>query len=104
VALPNLMNYRHRWQLLRGRFEYASGGIMDSTHVRWYTWKTGRELLESHGFVVERKLADGGFPLWKLRRLLASPIVGWLDRLAVRWYPGLFGWQHLYLARPSRGL
>jgi SAM-dependent methyltransferase len=102
VALPNLLHYQHRWQLLCGRFEYASGGIMDSTHVRWYTWKTGRELLEAHGFVIERQHADGGFPLSKLRRLLASSVISALDRFAVRCFPGLCGWQHLYLARPMR--
>lgn len=102
VALPNLLHYRHRWQLARGRFEYASGGIMDSTHVRWYTWKTGRELLEAHGFVIEKQLADGGFPLSKLRRLLGTSAIRALDRLAVRRFPGLCGWQHLYLARPTR--
>lgn len=102
VALPNLLEYHNRWKLLRGRFEYESGGVMDSTHLRWYSWKTGRELLESHGFVVERQLADGGFPLWKLRRLLTEAVVSSLDGFAVRRFPGLCGWQHLYLARPSK--
>jgi SAM-dependent methyltransferase len=101
VALPNLLHYRHRWQLLRGRFDYTSGGIMDSTHVRWYTWETGRELLESHGFVVDRQLADGGFPLPKLRGLLAASAIRSLDRFAVKRMPGLCGWQHLYLARSA---
>jgi SAM-dependent methyltransferase len=99
VALPNLLQYKHRWQLLRGRFEYQSGGIMDSTHVHWYTWDTGRRLLESHGFAVEKQLADGGFPLSKMRSLLAMSVTRRLDQMALRHFPGLFGWQHIYLAR-----
>ena len=102
VALPNLLHYHHRWQLVRGRFEYTSGGIMDSTHVRWYTWKTGGELLESHGYEIERRAADGGFPLSKLRALLGTSLVASLDRWAVRYLPGLCGWQHIYLARSAR--
>lgn len=101
VALPNLLYYKHRWQLMRGQFEYQSGGVMDSTHVHWYTWETGRRLLESHGFSVEKQLADGGFPLSKLRMLLGTNFARRLDQLALRHFPGLFGWQHVYFASPK---
>jgi SAM-dependent methyltransferase len=99
VALPNLLHYRHRWNLLCGRFNYESHGIMDSTHFKWYTWKTGRQLLEGHGFRVERQLADGGIPIGKLRGLLPGSVTRTMDSVATNHYPGLFGWQHLYLAR-----
>lgn len=102
MALPNLLYYKHRWDLLRGRFEYQSGGVMDSTHVHWYTWETGRHLLESHGFTVEKQIADGGFPLSKLRALLTASLIKRMDQLALQRFPGLFGWQHIYMARPNR--
>lgn len=101
VALPNLLQYRYRWALCRGRLEYESGGILDSTHVRWYTWDSGKQLLESHGFSVEKRIADGNFPLSKLRKILPGFLVRPLDQSAVRRFPGLFGHQHLFLARPA---
>ena len=99
VALPNILQYKHRWDLCRGRFDYQEWGIMDSTHVRWYTWESGKKLLESHNFSVIRRVADGGFPLSSLRAVLPGPAVRFLDRFALTTFPGLFGWQHLFLAR-----
>jgi SAM-dependent methyltransferase len=99
VALPNIMNYRYRWPLFCGRFEYAASGVMDASHFRWFTFASGRRLLEGHGFFVERAWAEGGFPLWKLRRVLPRRATGWLDRVACTVLPGLFGHQLLYVAR-----
>ena len=101
VALPNLLQYRYRLALCRGRFEYESGGILDSTHVRWYTWDSGKRLLETHGFLVEKRIADGNIPLPKLRAIFPRSLVRSLDKFALKQFPGLFGYQHLFLARPA---
>jgi SAM-dependent methyltransferase len=103
VALPNLLNYKNRWHLLRGRFDYEEGGIMDYTHVRWYTFESAKRLLERHGFNVDHASASGAFPLPVIRRLLGlSGQHIWLDRLACHYWPGLFGWQLLFVARQRR--
>ncbi len=99
VALPNLLQYRYRWNLCMGRFEYEAHGIMDSTHVRWYTWDSGKRLLESHGFIVEKRIADGIFPMPVLRKILPASLARSLDRFATRQVPGLFAHQLLFLAR-----
>jgi len=41
-----------RLNLLLGNFDYADRGIMDRTHVRFYTRKTARQMLESNGYRV----------------------------------------------------
>jgi 2-polyprenyl-3-methyl-5-hydroxy-6-metoxy-1,4-benzoquinol methylase len=102
VALPNVLFYPIRLGALAGRFEYSADGIMDETHVRFYTFQTGAELLRASGFEVPVARADGGFPLWKLRRLLPAAIIDRIDLAACRARPGLFGRQSLYLARPQR--
>lgn len=53
VALPNIANWRFRLRLLAGQFEYTDYGVMDRTHTRLYTLKTGRDLLETNGYCVE---------------------------------------------------
>lgn len=53
VSLPNVANWRIRLNLLRGRFDYEDYGIMDRTHLRLYTLKTGRDLLETSGYTVQ---------------------------------------------------
>jgi len=97
VALPNALAWRVRLQFLAGRFEYQEGGPMDDTHVRFYTFQSGKRLLEAHGFHVSQAIADGSFPFRYLRRL-APRLAGYLDTRACELRPGLFGWQLLYIA------
>ncbi len=104
VALPNVLFYPLRLKALLGRFDYTTYGIMDETHVHFYTFRTGAELLCRHGFEVLEARASGGFPLWKLRRILPARWVERLHAAAAQWRPGLFGCQCLYLARPRPGI
>lgn len=53
VSLPNIAHWSVRLNLLRGRFDYADYGIMDRTHLHFYTLRTGRALLEDNGYTVE---------------------------------------------------
>ena len=48
VSLPNVANITVRLMLLLGRFDYADRGIMDRTHLRFFTRKTARQLLEEN--------------------------------------------------------
>lgn len=54
VSVPNIANWRIRLDLLLGKFHYAPEGIMDMTHVRFYTIETIRSLLENCGLRVDR--------------------------------------------------
>lgn len=57
VSVPNVAHLSVRIPLLFGRFRYGETGILDRTHLRLFTFKTARELVESCGFRVERALA-----------------------------------------------
>jgi len=100
VAVPNIMHYRYRVQLLLGNFDYTDTGVMDNTHYRWYTFASGRTLLEQNGFKVLRAFGDGSFPLWKLRDALPARISTALDCIACRYRPGVFALQHIFTAVP----
>jgi O-antigen biosynthesis protein len=52
VSLPNVANWRVRWMLLQGRWEYANDGILDRTHLHFYTRITGAALCADAGFRV----------------------------------------------------
>ena len=54
ASLPNLRRVKVLWNLaVRGRFDYAEEGIMDRTHLRFFTRKSALELMNSGGFIVE---------------------------------------------------
>jgi 2-polyprenyl-3-methyl-5-hydroxy-6-metoxy-1,4-benzoquinol methylase len=100
AAVPNLLHYKTRINLLRGRFEYQQGGIMDDTHFRWYTLSTITRLMLEHDFSVERAYGSGGMALGPLRRVVPQ-ICRCIDLAACRLSPGLFGWQLLVVATRS---
>lgn len=95
VALPNVLFWRQRLAFLRGEFRYTDGGIMDSTHLRFFDWKTAGALLTKTGWAVGKQTADGGFPGSRWTGPLREPI----DRLACKACPGLFGFQFVFRAQ-----
>lgn len=95
VALPNVLFWRQRLALLRGQFRYTDGGIMDSTHLRFFDWTTAGMLVAESGWALAGKTADGGFPGSRWTGPLRNPI----DRLACKACPGLFGFQFVFRAR-----
>ena len=101
VALPNPLFYAIRLRVLIGRCDYEPDGILDETHLRFYSFESAARLLERAGFRVLDARADGGFPLWGIRRLLPASAVAAIDLAASRWRPSLFGRQLLYRASPA---
>lgn len=53
ISSPNIASLLVLNELLRGRFDYTESGVMDRTHLRWFTPSTYRQLVESSGFEVE---------------------------------------------------
>jgi len=99
VALPNLLFWRYRLRLLAGRFEYESGGVMDDTHFRWYSFESAQRLLAEHGFEKMHAGADGALPVSFLRRIVPSALMKKVDAAVLKLWPGLFGWQMIFQYR-----
>ncbi len=103
VSVPNIAHWMVRYDLLRGRFDYQATGIMDATHLRWFTERTLRQLLESAGYRVDewRVTCGNWMPeyAWKrpFRWMRESHRYRLVRRLT-RWFPRLFGCQHVMRA------
>jgi methionine biosynthesis protein MetW len=103
VSVPNVAHWSVRSYLLRGRFEYQPLGIMDATHLRWFTAASLRSLLASSGFnVIEYRAAAG----LDLRDNANRAPLCWFSngnrkrflRVASKRWPTLFGAQHVVKA------
>ena len=79
VSIPNVANLRVRLGLLFGNFTYADSGILDRTHLRFFTRATGKQLIEDCGYtIVESTVAGYSLPHWLIKRfsgLLAVQLV-----------------------------
>lgn len=58
VSIPNIAHVSVRGQLLTGQFRYTTRGILDRTHLRFFTKGTITECLTSSGFDIRRTLAS----------------------------------------------
>jgi len=54
LSTPNVANWTVRLKLAAGRFDYAERGIMDRTHMRFFTRRTLVECVEGAGWRIER--------------------------------------------------
>ena len=92
VSLPNIVHWSQRLKTLLGRFDYQSVGLLDHTHLRFFTVRTARALIENSGY----RIVD------------FHPIVGgrFSSRFRFFWQclanlrPHLFGFQLLFRASP----
>jgi 2-polyprenyl-3-methyl-5-hydroxy-6-metoxy-1,4-benzoquinol methylase len=52
TSLPNIAHGDVRIALLQGKFRYSETGLLDRTHVQFFTLETAHELLSKAGLVV----------------------------------------------------
>ncbi|MEI8133505.1 MAG: methyltransferase domain-containing protein [bacterium] len=68
VSIPNVAHWRIRFGLLFGRFVYTDSGILDKTHLRFFTHKSAVDLLKNSGYVLNSfDVAGYALPHWLLR-------------------------------------
>ena len=102
VSVPNVAHLWMRVSLAAGRFEYAERGILDRTHLRFFTRRSLLALLAGAGLRVERMTATP-VPLYQVApprlhgRALAA--VHRASAAAARVLPRLLGYQFVVLAR-----
>ena len=68
-SVPNVRYFFHLWDLLVGKdWKYVDHGILDRTHLRFFTQKSWRTSLNAHGFSIE-VLQGLNQPAWGERLL-----------------------------------
>ncbi|MCD4654463.1 class I SAM-dependent methyltransferase [bacterium] len=99
VSVPNMAYWRMRWDLLLGRFDYTDTGLMDRTHLRFFTVKTFIETARNCGFLVsERIINDAGLPGFP-NPVDWSRLPGWICKI-VEMFPGLCVFHAIYRLHP----
>lgn len=93
ISLPNVAHLYVRLSLLLGKFDYSDRGILDRTHLRFFTQKTARQLCLNCGIrlqsvkatpvplpLVHPMFGEGQllFPVHQLSAALASTFKGLL--------------------------
>ena len=87
ISLPNVAFLLNRLHLLLGNWDYKQYGILDRTHLRFYTIKSGCRMVESAGL----KLVT----LKPYNQFGALRYISPLDK----WFPSLLAYQFLVVAK-----
>ena len=93
ISIPNVAHWSLRYELLRGSWRYRDNGLLDRTHLRFFTRSTALELAREAGWKVTWERAAVGQP--PLIRLPESRLP-----ILERW-PALFAVQFLLELRPA---
>jgi 2-polyprenyl-3-methyl-5-hydroxy-6-metoxy-1,4-benzoquinol methylase len=81
ISLPNVVHWVTRTKILFGRFDYEPWGTLDHTHLRFFTTKSARALIEAAGYRITRfhpviggSLSRHVRPVWQqLAHLVPGP-------------------------------
>jgi SAM-dependent methyltransferase len=105
ICVPNMQHWSFADRLLRGTWKYEPSGLLDETHLRWFSLETVREGLEAAG-LVPHDVAPRTFDAAKAQEF-ASLIAPALTRLGVdpsayaqRAAPLQYVWRVLKRPRP----
>jgi glycosyltransferase involved in cell wall biosynthesis len=100
LSVPNFGHWYPRLRVCLGIFGYDRRGILDDTHLRFFTRSTLRRLVRRGGFDILEETVTG-LPLGAMSSGGGlSKAVRRLDEILVRTRPTLFGYQYLMRLTP----
>ena len=110
VSVPNFAHWYPRLRVVAGRFDYDHRGILDHTHLRFFTRRSFERLVGERGWAITRRSYTGiPVEVTERGRARARETDGMLrrwalraDAAAVRARPTLFAYQFLYELEPAQ--
>ena len=103
ISIPNIAHWSIRWGLLRGKFDYTSCGILDNTHLKFFTKKTLVEMIHAAGFRVEEmKARRMNYPLdVSFSRVRLMRVKRIFNRVFDKVFPNAAAFQMVVNCRPD---
>ena len=100
ISLPNVAHLAVRTMLLFGRFPKMERGILDKTHLQFFTKDTAKDLLSHAGLRVDRTLTTV-VPLEDFGNGAITKLAMGMQRMAVAALPRMFAMQWIFIAKPA---
>jgi glycosyltransferase involved in cell wall biosynthesis len=102
LCVPNVAHWYPRFRSTLGAFDYDQRGILDATHIRFFTRRSIQRLVERNGFTV-RRIEPVGLPLDALGiEGSVARAIRVLDHVLLVTWPTMFGYQFIIEATPPK--
>ena len=108
VSIPNFGHWYPRIRTFIGRFDYDARGILDQTHLRFFTRNSFTKMATKAGYKVKR-ISVTGTPFEVMLREAPQRRISWtflistlsnVDRMFCKIRPTLFGYQFIFELTP----
>jgi hypothetical protein len=87
ASLPNVRNKRVIFPLLfKGQWEYRDFGVLDRTHLRFFTRDSALRLMEEAGFSIAGMEVTGGFTRGVVGKVLKRVVPDAIQAFLIRQY------------------
>jgi 2-polyprenyl-3-methyl-5-hydroxy-6-metoxy-1,4-benzoquinol methylase len=100
ISIPNAAHGSVRLALLQGRWDYSETGLLDATHIKFFTRRTFLAMLDEAGLFVEHLRSTVADPLTVEVKVEADhvlpTVIDW-----VRHQPSAMDYQFVAAARPA---
>ena len=103
ISVPNFGHWYPRIRTVLGIFDYDQRGILDKTHVRFFTRRSLLRMVKKNGFEV-KEFRTTGLPIDVIssRGSLVRRLARAVDGLLVGLRPTLFGYQFILELEPVK--
>ena len=105
ASVPNISHWYPRFRIAAGRFDYDQRGVLDATHLRFFTRRRFLRVAQEAG-LEHVAFRHTGLPLDALgvsQSKVVTATIGNVDRLLVSIWPTMFAYQFVYEFTSWRG-
>jgi SAM-dependent methyltransferase len=100
ISVPNIANFIIRVGLVLGRFNYTDRGILDRTHLRFFTLSSAKRMLDDCGCKTNA-LVVSPVPVQLVIPLTRKPLFAWFHEChyaVTSWWKAMFAYQFVIRA------
>lgn len=96
ASIPNVANINIRWNLFWGNWNYKTWGILDKTHMRFFTKKTIKKLFTNQNYKIIKINSTPGANFIFLRHF--KPLIK-IKEIICKIYPKLLALRFIVVAK-----
>jgi len=112
VSIPNFSHWYPRIRVLLGRFDYDARGILDQSHLRFFSRRSFLKISSLAGFDASQVSVTGtpfevmlrGAPQRRFKWDFLLSILSKCDRVLCKIRPNLFAYQFIFELKPKAGI